>query len=57
MYLTIAHLDFISPTSKSKILRKWDTLGRPGNGRPDIFIDRFLIVRKNFTRQTFELIE
>ena len=26
MYLTIAHLDFISPTSKSKILRKWDTL-------------------------------
>ena len=27
MYLTIAHLDFISPTSKSKILRKWDTLG------------------------------
>ena len=28
MYLTIAHLDFISPTSKSKILRKWDTLER-----------------------------
>ena len=26
MYLTIAHLDFKSPTSKSKILRKWDTL-------------------------------
>ena len=30
MYLTIAHLDFISPTSKSKILRKWDTLGGGG---------------------------
>ena len=26
MYFTIAHLDFISPKSKSKILRKWDTL-------------------------------
>ena len=28
MYLTFAHLDFITLTTKSKILRKWDTLGR-----------------------------
>ena len=39
MYLTIAHLDSISPTSKSKTLRKWDTLVNifPDETREGIF--------------------
>ena len=50
MYLTIAHLDFISPTSKSKILRKWDTLGtRPCHSLFGLVYSHFYLNKKSYT--------